>query len=95
MNSKTGLQFAVCGGWDYGINVTNFTWRIWFVGLSNFEQLVAPFLLSCTRIFDLSCIQSLATITIITYGVKIKEQQHGSIMDLRLTEMQCDIKYLT
>ena len=44
--------------------------------------------------FDSSCIQSHATITILTYGVETMEHQHGSIMELRLTEMQCGVKYL-
>jgi hypothetical protein len=61
------------------------------VGLSNFQQISASFLLSCTRIFDLFGIQSLATITIHTYGVKTIEQHHESIRELRITEMQCDI----
>jgi hypothetical protein len=61
------------------------------VGLSQFQQSSAFVLLSCTNIFYSSSIQSQATITILTCGVKTIQQQHGSIRELRITELQCGI----
>jgi len=54
-----------------------------FVGLAQFQHCAASFLLSCKGTFDSSCIQSLDTITILTYGAATKEQQYESRTQLR------------
>jgi hypothetical protein len=64
-------------------------------GTYQFQHCAATFLLSRTWIFDSSCIQSLATLTILTYGVKTTEQLYGSRRELRHKQMQCSIKHLS
>ena len=94
MNSIRGLEWAVCEGWDCVIDVTYATRRVWFVGLAHFQYCAAFFLLSCSGTFDSSCLQMLATLTILTFGVKTTEQQYGSRRELRHKQMQCGIKRL-
>lgn len=97
VNESTGKQVysAVCGVWAYLIDVTYATWRVWFVRLVQFQHCATPFLLSCTGIFDSSCLHSLATKTVLTYGVKITEQLYGSRRELRHKQMKSGIKHLS
>jgi len=69
--------------------------KVCLMGTFHFQQTAAPFLLSCTLTFDLSCTQSLATITIVIYGTKTTEDQHGSVRELRHKQMLWGIKHLS
>jgi len=95
VNESTGKKVysAFCGVWDCLIDFTYATWRVWFVGLTQFQHCTALFLLSCTGIFDSFCIQSLATKSVLTYGVKTTEQLYGSRRELRHKQMKSGMKH--
>ena len=62
---------------------------------SSLSALYSIFLSQLPKDFDSSCVHSLATITILTYGVKNHGTAVGGTRELILTEMQRRIKYLS
>lgn len=75
--------------------MTQVTYAIGRVCLMGLSSSSTTLLLSCTLTFDLSCTHSLATITVVIYGTKTTEDQHGSVRELRHKQMLCGIKHLS